>query len=67
MLAFEVDYHHETKLRKRLILWRFGIVTVPVNPTDVDEWVKDPSLLKREIEYRLMTANNLYAYAKSQV
>lgn len=53
MVNIEVDYNHETKLMKVATLARFGVATVKVDPSGVDLWVKEPSLMDAEIEYAL--------------
>lgn len=53
MVNFEVDLNHQTGLMKVETLARFGVATIRTDPSGVDLWTKEPSLMQAEIEYTL--------------
>lgn len=52
MAAFEVEFNHPSTRVKQWFLRQCGIVFVPVTPALVDLWVKDPSMIPAEVEFR---------------
>jgi hypothetical protein len=56
MLAFEVDFNHPTTAVKLEMLKRVGIIPIVVNPSGVDDWVKEPQLLEQEMSYWIRQA-----------
>lgn len=61
MLAFEVDKDHQTTHMKIAMLEKMGWTVIPIPPSYVDEWKKDPELFKKEIRNAIQKANRRMA------